>query len=185
MYGATEVGDIAYECREKRGWHICEDAIVEIADPETGLNVEPGTLGEVVVTRLNDIFFLFRFGTGDLSRLIIEECPCGRTSYRLDGIAGRVGDAVKLRGMFIAPSQLEKIKKYFNENKYQLVVTRESHRDCISAIVESDDDNQDLINRFKETFKAICTVKLDSCKTVKRGNISESDALIIDKRTWV
>lgn len=184
MYGATEVGDIAYECREKIGWHICEDVIVEIADPETGINVAPGSLGEVVVTRLNSMFFLFRFGTGDLSKLIIDECPCGRTSYRLDGIAGRVGDAVKVRGMFIAPSQLKNIKEYFTEIKYQLVVTRESHRDCISAIIESDDDKQDLINRFKDIFKAICTVKLDSCEIVKRGDISESDALIVDKRTW-
>ena len=36
MYGATEVGDIAYECRQKNGWHICEETIVEIVDPATG-----------------------------------------------------------------------------------------------------------------------------------------------------
>jgi phenylacetate-CoA ligase len=35
MYGATEVGDVAYECREKEGWHLCEEVIVEIVDPET------------------------------------------------------------------------------------------------------------------------------------------------------
>ncbi len=94
---------------KKSGWHICEETIVEIVDPATGKNVAPGELGEVVVTRLNDIFFLLRFGTGDLSRLITEKCSCGRTSYRLAGIAGRVGDAVKVRGLFIAPSQLKMI----------------------------------------------------------------------------
>ncbi len=33
MYGATEVGDVAYECREKAGWHLCEEVIVESLDP--------------------------------------------------------------------------------------------------------------------------------------------------------
>ena len=45
MYGATEVGDVAYECSQKSGWHICEETIVEIVDPATGRNVAPGSLG--------------------------------------------------------------------------------------------------------------------------------------------
>ena len=107
MYGATEVGDVAYECNQKKGWHICEEVIVEIVDPTTGKQLGPGELGEVVVTRLNNIFFLFRFGTGDLSKFVKERCPCGRTSFRILGISGRVGEATKVRGMFIAPSQLK------------------------------------------------------------------------------
>ena len=59
MYGATEVGDIAYECQAKGGWHICEEVIVEIVDPATGKQVSPGELGEVVVTRLNHYLFPF------------------------------------------------------------------------------------------------------------------------------
>ena len=74
MYGATEVGDIAYECSEKHHWHVCEEVIVEIVDPATGKNMNPGQLGEVVVTRPNETFFLFRFGTGDLSSLITDQC---------------------------------------------------------------------------------------------------------------
>ena len=88
MYGATEVGDIAYECSQKNGWHICEEVIVEIVDPSTGKQLGPGELGEVVVTRLNPIFFLFRFGTGDLSKFVKDRCPCGRTSFRMMGISG-------------------------------------------------------------------------------------------------
>jgi phenylacetate-CoA ligase len=96
MYGATEVGDIAYECNQKNGWHICEEVIVEIVDPTTGEQLGPGELGEVAVTRLNHLFFLFRFGTGDLSKFFKERCPCGRTSFRLMGISGRVGEATKV-----------------------------------------------------------------------------------------
>ena len=184
MYGATEVGDIAYECREKRGWHLCEDVIVEIVDPETGICVKPGNLGEVVVTRLNALFFLFRFGTGDLSRLIEGECPCGRTSWRLDGIAGRIGDAVKVRGMFIASSQLRKIKEYLTDNPFQIVVTRESHKDYVTVRIESDRDNQDLMERFKDTFREVCAIKVDACEIVKPGSVPEGGSVIEDKREW-
>lgn len=137
MYGATEVGDVAYECREKRGWHLCEEVFVEIVDPATGRRVPPGTLGEVVVTRFNDLFFLFRFGTGDLSRLVAEPCPCGRTAWRLDGIAGRVGEAVKIRGLFVAPSQLRLLQERFPGTSFQALVDREGHEDVLTVRLES------------------------------------------------
>lgn len=181
MYGATEVGDIAYECGKKTGWHICEDTIVEIVDPLSGKNVKPGELGEVVVTRLNDIFFLFRFGTGDLSSLTKEECSCGRTSHKLTGIAGRVGDAVKVRGLFIAPSQLSKLKEHFKETNFQLVITRESYRDHLMAIVESE-ENENLEERFGKMFAEICTVKIDKILIRKPGAAGKIDKMILDKR---
>ena len=184
MYGATEVGDIAYECSEKRGWHLGEEVIVEIVDPETGRNVEPGILGEVVVTRVNDLFFLFRFGTGDLSRLITDECPCGRTAYRLDGIAGRIGDAVKVRGMFIAPSQLKKVREYFIDHPFQVIVTRESHRDHVTVRIESDKDSSDLINRFMGVFRDVCTVAVDTCESVAPGSIPDDAPPLVDERDW-
>jgi len=184
MYGATEVGDISYECSEKSGWHICEEVIVEIVDPDSGKRLEPGQLGEVVVTRLNDIFFLFRFGTGDLSSLTHEVCPCGRTSYKMTGIAGRVGDAVKVRGLFIAPSQLNAIKEYFNKINYQLVITRELYRDYVTAIIEAGKDEHWLAERFEKHFQSICTVKLDAVQLVTPGSISDGDKILIDKRNW-
>jgi phenylacetate-CoA ligase len=184
MYGATEVGDIAYECSEKSGWHICEEVIVEIVDPASGKSVDPGQLGEVVVTRLNDIFFLFRFGTGDLSSLTQEACPCGRTSYKMNGIAGRVGDAVKVRGLFIAPSQLNTVKEHFNERNFQLVITRESYRDYVTAIIEAGEDEHQLAERFEKHFQSICTVQIDNIELVAPGSILDGDKLVIDKRSW-
>ncbi len=187
MYGATEVGDVAYECREKNGWHICEEVIVEIVDPATGKQVGPGELGEVVVTRFNNTFFLFRFGTGDLSSIIDEPCPCGRTSYRLSGIAGRVGDAVKVRGLFIAPSQLKKISERFDDVKFQLVVSRELHKDFLTVRLEERGDvvkRDELRNSFETSFKEICTVKIDKIEFIEPATLSEEDKLIVDQRIW-
>lgn len=187
MYGATEVGDVAYECSAKAGWHICEETIVEIVDPSTGFKVPDGELGEVVVTRLNDIFFLFRFGTGDLSRLIIEQCSCGRTSYRLAGIAGRVGDAVKVRGMFIAPSQLKAVQAKLNSLPLQAVVTRDGHTDCLKLRVEKisqEIGDAEWETGFKKMFQELCTVKIDNMEYAEAGAIKPEEKLIIDLRKW-
>jgi len=187
MYGATEVGDIAFECRQKDGWHICEEVYVEIVDPATGKRMPHGSFGEVVVTRPNDIFFLFRFGTGDLSRIIVAPCSCGRTSYRLDGIVGRVGEAVKVRGMFIAPSQLKKISEKFNDRKLQLIVTRSGHEDRLTVKLEGESDSHDdgsLEAYFREYFKDLCAVRMDVLEFVKAGALGEKYQLIIDRRDW-
>ncbi|HRS82294.1 MAG TPA: AMP-binding protein [Smithellaceae bacterium] len=187
MYGATEVGDVAYECKAKSGWHICEETIVEIVDPATGKNVEPGKLGEVVVTRLNDIFFLLRFGTGDLSRLVTKKCSCGRTSYRLAGIAGRIGDAVKVRGLFIAPSQLKLLSARFDNILLQAVVGRKGHEDVLTLRVDNSNtlvNTDKWKNNFKKIFKELCTVRIDVLEVVEKGGIKPDQKMIVDCRTW-
>lgn len=187
MYGATEVGDVAYECLEKAGWHLCEEVLVEIVDPETGREVEPGELGEVVVTRPNHIFFLFRFATGDLSRLIAEPCPCGRTAMRLAGIAGRVGEAVKVRGMFVAPSQLKKVGERFPDWKFQAVVTRLENRDTLTVRIEAPPDakrGKEALASFEKHFSEICIVRIDRVEEVPSGTLAEGCKPIVDERSW-
>lgn len=183
MYGATEVGDVAYECPVKKGWHICEEVLVEIVDPATGKNVPRGALGEVVVTRFNRLFFLFRFGTGDLSRLIYEPCACGRTSYRMDGITGRIGDAVKVRGLFITPTQLRELNRIYEHLKFQVVITRMEHEDHMTVSLETD-EGEELDRKFRGDFREICTVKIDELKKIPRGTLNDDEPLILDKRTW-
>jgi phenylacetate-CoA ligase len=187
MYGATEVGDVAYECSEKKGWHICEETIVEIVDPSTGKKVPDGELGEIVVTRLNNIFFLLRFGTGDLSRLITEACPCGRTSYRLAGIAGRVGDAVKVRGLFIAPSQLKVLQSKFNNLPLQAVVSRTGHEDILKLRIEKishEIGSASWEENFRKIFREICTVRIDDLEYLNAGEINPQEKVIVDQRQW-
>lgn len=187
MYGATEVGDVAYECPRKEGWHIVEEVLVEIVDPKTGRASPPGALGEVVVTRFNDVFFLVRFGTGDLSRLIAEPCPCGRTSFRLDGIAGRVGDAVKVRGLFVAPSQVRKLEERFAGVKVQLVVGRTGHEDVLTVRLEVPErygEQSRFGDEFRRFFKEVCTVSVDRLEILVPGSLTPESKTIVDERTW-
>jgi phenylacetate-CoA ligase len=52
-YAVTEPGGaIAYECRQKSGMHLMDEYITEIVDPETGKQLGPGEIGEIVTTQL-------------------------------------------------------------------------------------------------------------------------------------
>jgi phenylacetate-CoA ligase len=119
--------------------------------------------------------------------LITEKCSCGRTAYRLAGIAGRVGDAVKVRGLFIAPSQLKMISAKFNNLPLQAIVSRKGHEDVLTLRLEKvNQETGSAIwdNNFKKIFKEICTVKIDEIQYVEAGLITPDQKLILDQRQW-
>ena len=118
-YAVTEPGGaIAYECHQKSGMHLMDEYVMEIVDPQTGKQLGPGEIGEIVVTPIhNKTWGLIRFGTGDMSSYITEPCPCGRTANRLTGIVGRTGDAVKVRGMFVVARQAEQVIMSFEPGR--------------------------------------------------------------------
>ena len=66
-YATADLGSIAYETQAREGLVLDERVIVEIVRPGTGDPVSDGEVGEVVVTTLNPVYPLIRFGTGDLS----------------------------------------------------------------------------------------------------------------------
>ena len=189
-YAVTEPGGaIAYECHRKSGMHLMDEYVTEIIDPETGRQLGPGEVGEIVTTQLHNKYWgLIRFGTGDLSSYVAEPCPCGRTAYRLTGIVGRAGDAVKVRGMFIVAKQAEQAILSFSQvARYQLVVGRRQHRDEMTLKLELKDtavDKSKLADDINQKFQDICRIKIDKIEFVAPGTISEKQPGIIDERKW-
>ncbi|MCX7911881.1 MAG: AMP-binding protein [Dehalococcoidales bacterium] len=190
-YAVTEPGGaIAYECREKSGMHLMDEFITEIVDPQTGRQLGPGEVGEIVTTQLqNPDWGLIRFGTGDLSSLTTEPCPCGRTAYRLTGILGRAGDAVKVRGMFIVAKQAEQAIMGPGEvSRYQLIVGRREHRDELTLRIElregSKTDRNKLSLDINNRFQDICRIRIDRIEFVEPGTIPEKAQGIRDERKW-
>ena len=188
-YATSDVGMVAYECSEKTGMHVAEDVIVEIISYETGKPVGPGEVGEVVVTPIDETYPLIRFGTGDLAGWIDEPCPCGRTALRITRLLGRVGDAVRTRGMFIHPRQLEPALAGFSEiAQYQAVVTRPGHRDELMLKVELKTeegvDKGKLTEQLTKAVTEAVRIKLDRVEFVAKGVIPELHKLIVDERVY-
>ena len=189
-YAVTEPGGaIAYECHRKSGMHLMDEYVTEIVDPETGKQLGPGEIGEIVTTQLhNKNWGLIRFGTGDMSSYVTEPCPCGRTANRITGIVGRAGDAVKVRGMFIVAKQAEQAIMSFSQvARYQLVVGRQQHRDEMTLKLELKDSGADknkLSVDINNKFQDICRIKIDKIEFVETGTISEKQQGIKDERKW-
>ncbi len=188
QYGTADVGAVAYECSQTSGMHICEEVLVEIVDPNTGKQLGPDEVGEVVVTPFDETYPLIRFGTGDLSSYVDELCPCGRTSLKLTRIMGRVGDAVRTRGMFIHPRQISEVISKFPEiSRYQAVVTRPQFRDELVVKIELADENIDrekLTAAVGKNFQEVCRLRVDRFEFVPKGTIPEDAKAIVDERTY-
>ncbi|MBW2311657.1 MAG: AMP-binding protein [Deltaproteobacteria bacterium] len=187
VYGTVFLGCIGYECRHMTGLHVPDDMLVEVVDPHTGKQVEPGATGEVVATNFNTYYPMIRMGTGDLSMMSLESCPCGRTGPVLKRILGRVDQATKVKGTFVHPWQADEvISRYPEVFKYQVVVTREDHKDVMTFVVELREEisKPDIIRaRIERDIKELLTIK-GTVQIVPPGTIPDLHKKIEDRRTW-
>jgi len=184
----ADVGGISYECREKNGMHYAENRIVEIVDPETGKQLGPGEIGEIVVTVLGRKDYpLIRLGTGDLSFYEDSPCSCGRTSKRMMKIVGRTDQVTKVRGMFIHPSQVQEVAAAFSEiSRVRVTVDRKGDRDMMLFDVllkESSAASDTLKQKMEEKIREILKLRGD-VTFVDKGVIPEDAKTIEDIRKW-
>jgi len=198
MYGLTELigPGVAIECCAQNGLHIGEDYFLpEIIDSKTGNQLEEGQKGELVLTSLErEGMPIIRFRTKDITALNYGKCECGRTFVKMDRITGRSDDMLKVKGVAIFPSQIEKaLLKIENvEPHYQIIVTRPHLMDEIEVKVEASadiffDEVKEMINVKKKIEDYIeneiglrVKVSLVEPKSIPR---SEGKAVrVIDKR---
>jgi phenylacetate-CoA ligase len=186
-YGTADVRCLGYECMKKNGMHIPDDKIVEIVDPETGKQLGPGKIGEIVATTFNKIYPLIRFGTGDLSILTETPCPCGRTSHRLLKILGRVDQATKVRGLFIHPGQVNEVaSRYPQIANYQMVIKRKEDKDEMTLRIELKEEVsqlEKLKQEIEQSIRDVMKIRGD-VQFVPKGTIPEGAKKIEDQRTW-
>ncbi len=90
-YGAREFSGIAYQCGESPDHHVMDESyIVELLVDDRP--AEPGEVGEVVITDLNNFSVpLIRYRIGDLAVAVDNSvpCACGRQLSRIGRIEGR------------------------------------------------------------------------------------------------
>ncbi len=198
IYGLTEIigPGVAHECEHKNGLHIFEDHFFpEVISPETLEPLPDGEKGELVLTTLTrEGMPMIRFRTKDITALRREQCKCGRTLVLMDRITGRTDDMLKIRGVQVFPSKIERALLEIKgiEPHYQIIVTRPHHLDEIEVQVElskklfSDEVRhiEDLKKKIEDHIEAAIglrvKVSLVEPKTLPR---SEGKAKrVIDKR---
>ena len=141
-YGLSEVmgPGVAGECLERSGLHVAEDHfLAEVVDPNTLQPVPPGQVGELVITTLTkEAFPMVRYRTRDLTKIIEERCPCGRTTRRMARVMGRTDDMLIIRGVNVFPSQIEAVLFEIEgiEPHYQIVIDRKGALDEATVLVE-------------------------------------------------
>ena len=163
VYATADVGAIAYETPAREGLVVDEGVIVEIVRPGTGEPVQPGEVGEVVVTPLaNADYPLIRFGTGDLSAMLPGESACGRTNVRIKGWLGRADQTTKVKGMFVHPGQVDAIVKRHPEvRRARLVVDNPAGSDRMILHVEVCNVDSQLADAIVASIRDVTKLRGD------------------------
>jgi phenylacetate-CoA ligase len=185
-FGTADIGLVAYECPQKSGMHLVDDAIVQVCDPESGEPLPYGQIGEIVATVNNRTYPMVRFGTGDLTVLTDEPCPCGRTSARMLGWRGRADEVTKVRGMFIHPRQADEVAaRAGGVTRYQVVVGREGHQDTLTFRVELPPGAEApaVTGALESAIRDVMKLR-GGVEIVPAGTIQDGAKKITDERKW-
>ena len=158
--GASEIGAHSFECEiQPNGTHVNEsEFIVEVLDPQTLEPVPEGEQGELIITNLGRIGYpAIRYRSGDLVRLNLEPCPCGRTFARFEGgVLGRADDMVVVRGINVFPSAVENLIRQC-ESVVEFRITVSTKREMAHLAIELElSKNANPDSEPDNARKAVC-----------------------------
>lgn len=185
-FGTADIGMVAYECPEKSGMHLVDDAIIEVCDPQSGEPLPNGQIGELVATVNHRTYPMIRFGTGDLTILDGSRCPCGRTSARMLGWRGRADEITKVRGMFIHPRQVDEVgAKVKGIVRHQVIVTRKDQQDVMTFKIELAEGAQAgaVTAALEAAIRDVMKLR-GEVEVAPAGSIPEGAKKIDDRRKW-
>ncbi|NIO70745.1 MAG: AMP-binding protein [Anaerolineae bacterium] len=187
-YGTAEVGFLAYNTEGGLPMRLLKTPIIQVVNPETGQSAGPGETGEVVVTTFNETYPLIRFGTGDLA-INMDPAPGeSQQEERSIILVGRVGDAVKVRGMFVHPNQLRfALGQVAGIARAQAVVTRPENRDQLTlrvVLAVEPADREALTKELGAAVQSACRVKVDRVEFIPADTLGEDAKVILDERSW-
>jgi phenylacetate-CoA ligase len=188
MYGTAELGCIAFETKDinknvNDGMILEENIILEIVKPGSNELAGKGEVGEVVVTKLDNTYPMIRLATGDLTAVIEEPSPCGRTNVRIKGWMGRAEQSTKVKGLFITPEQIHKITiRYKEVIKARLVIYTKDYLDDPILFCEIENKSSNLDEEVRSFFKSQFKLNV-KIKLVNKGEIANDGIIIEDKRS--
>ena len=188
-YASADLGLIAYESvmpngSVNEGMILDERLILELVRPGTGDPVQPGEVGEVVVTTFNQDYPLIRFGTGDLSAVLPGASPCGRTNVRIKGWMGRADQSTKVRALFVTPRQIADIVRHHPEVvRARLVVEGEAGNDRMTLKCEVANPAPNLSEALLATIREVTQLR-GEVALVAPGSLPNDGKVIEDLRKY-
>jgi len=188
-YATADLGLLAYESAladgsVTEGMILDEGLLLEIVRPGTGDPVEPGEVGEVVITSFNPDYPLIRFGTGDLSAVLAGTSPCGRTNVRIKGWMGRADQTTKVRGMFVTPKQVNEIVRRHPEiAKARLVIAGATGNDTMTLRCEGGAADAGLEAALVASIRDVTKLRGD-VEFVSSGSLPNDGKVIDDIRKY-
>lgn len=157
-YSSTEMGATFSECEFGMGGHVHPELIIVEIIGEDGFPVADGQPGEVVVTTLGvEGMPLLRFRTGDVACKHVEQCRCGRWSYRLSPLLGRKHNMIKLKGTTLYPPAINDVLDNTEYIENYVVKVRNSDAGTDEVIVSiglKHDPGFDVVKELKDRFRS-------------------------------
>jgi phenylacetate-CoA ligase len=181
VYATADFGIIGFESGGEEGYEIHRDRIVQICDPVNGAPLPAGEPGEIVVTTLNAGWPLIRFGTGDVA--IARALNADGTVSRISMLQGRVGQAVKVREIFVYPRQLEDLVIAVpGLARAQAVIARPAHREeiTLNLVIDGDADAPTVRAQAAERFKELSRLRADDIAVVSA--LPDDAPLVVDRK---
>jgi len=186
VYGSTEAGPVAFECREGN-YHIHSDFVhLEFLDGQ-GEDVAPGEPGHLVITKLygRGTPVIRYTGMNDFIIPLEGLCPCGINTHLLGIVGGRKADSIILdEGKIIPPSAITgipgKVMHEMGTDKIQQfqIVQKSLSRVEILLVIDGalrhvgppvDRIREELQRRFQEKFGNGVEVEVKEVDHIKQS----------------
>jgi phenylacetate-CoA ligase len=186
-YATSMLGVIAYETDDENGavnvgMVVNEGVIVEIVRPGANEPAPAGEIGEVVVTRLNLDCPMLRCSTGDLSMIMPDPSPCGRTNIRIKGWLGRADQAALMANRTLLPSQVIDIgARHAAVRRLRLVLRNENAKEALLLRAEAPRDAAGLASELSASLKDVTGLD-GAVELVEPGDLPDDGKLIVDER---
>jgi phenylacetate-CoA ligase len=159
-YGSTEAGYVFMECEHGRlhqNAETCRVDMVPLPGGDGKPGVPPGGLGRIVATTLgNDWFQLLRFEIGDVGRVSVDPCPCGRDfGITLSAVEGRLKSlCVAGDGTIVTHRQLDQALAAV-DGLEQYRVDQDSPELVRCAVVEEHGGPRGIARKAEDALRAL------------------------------
>ncbi|PIS47321.1 MAG: hypothetical protein COT17_04055 [Elusimicrobia bacterium CG08_land_8_20_14_0_20_51_18] len=189
-YATADAGVIGFQCESlSKGAHhlFAYSQYVEFIDPDTGVPVKDGEIGELVVTSLNKRHMpIIRYRVGDLGRWALKPCSCGRKEPVFE-ILGRCDDRIHVGGAHLFVNDIQNAAGKTKELSFnfQVIIEKIKHRDRLRLVMEVRNEKdlehaKDLKDRFYARLYEKCE---DLRESVKMGWLDEPEISLVPPNT--